>query len=284
MRIGFLCSYTKEDLALAKQCGFGSVELIVGHGAPLDPAVTKKDAILRAKDDFAKRGLEVSAVGNYQNNLSPKPAERERNAKHLENLLRLCELMGVNTLCTFAGRDPEKDLPDNIPMFKKVFAPLAQKAADKGLRIAFENCPMFDSFPFRGINIAYCPKAWDLMFDAVPTDNLGLEYDASHLICMLQDYLEVIYRYGERIFHVHAKDAEVVWRECKVNGILEHGAVRHRTPGMGQADWKQIVSALREVGYNGNLDIEGRHDPIYRGASEAEGLIIARKHLEQFIG
>jgi len=283
MRIGFLCSYTKEDLELAKRCGFTSVELIVGQGAPLDPARTKKDAILKAKADFAKRGLEISAVGCYQNNLAPETAQRERNSKHLGNLLRLCQMLDVKTLCTFAGRNPNKDIPDNIPMFKKVFTPLAEKAAGMGLRIAFENCPMFHSFPFRGINIAYCPKAWDLMFDAVPLDNLGLEYDASHLICMLQDYIEIIYEYGDRIFHVHAKDAEVVWRECSVNGILEHGAVRHRTPGMGEADWKQIISALREVGYNGNLDIEGRHDPIYRGASEEEGLIIARKHLEQFL-
>jgi len=284
MRIGFLCSYTEEDLELAARCGFGSVELIVGQGAPLDPAKTKREAALKAKEDFARRGLEVSAIGCYQNNLAPKEADRTRNVKHLENLLKLCEWMGVDTLCTFAGRDPEKDVPDNIPALRKVLAPVGKKAADKGLRIAFENCPMFHSFPFRGINIAYCPKAWDLMFDAVPADNLGLEYDPSHLICMLQDYVQIIYDYGERIFHVHAKDAEVVWRECKRNGILEHGAVRHRTPGMGQADWKQIVSALREVGYKGNLDIEGRHDPIYKGASEEEGLIIARKHLEQFIG
>jgi hypothetical protein len=29
-----------------------------------------------------------------------------------------------------------------------------------------------------------------------------------------------------------------------------------------------LISALRENGYAGNLDIEGRHDPIFHGKSE----------------
>ena len=60
--------------------------------------------------------------------------------------------------------------------------------------------------------------------------------------------------------------------------------MRHRVPGLGQADWSQIISALREVGYQGNLDIEGRHDPVLHGEYEEEGLVIAFKHLSQFVG
>jgi sugar phosphate isomerase/epimerase len=82
---------------------------------------------------------------------------------------------------------------------------------------------------------------------------------------------------------VHAKDAEVVERNVKLNGILEPGAVRHRTPGMGQVNWPRLISALRETGYASNLDIEGRHDPIYHGKTEEEGLRLSCNFLSTFV-
>ena len=72
-------------------------------------------------------------------------------------------------------------------------------------------------------------------------------------------------------------------RNIRVKGILEPGAVRHRTPGYGDVGWSKVISALVEVGYRGNLDIEGRHDPVFRGDREEEGLILSLKHLSQFV-
>ena len=123
-----------------------------------------------------------------------------------------------------------KDIPDNIPVFKEVFSPIVKQAEDKGIRIAFENCPLFHYFPFRGINIACCPRVEDLMFDAIPSETIRLEYDPSHLICLVIDYVEIIYKYGAKISHVHTKDAELLKRNIRVKGILEPGAVRHGTP------------------------------------------------------
>ena len=73
------------------------------------------------------------------------------------------------------------------------------------------------------------------------------------------------------------------WHNVPKNGIIEPGAVRHRTPGMGVADWAATISALVEVGYQGNLDIEGRHDPVYHGPRENEGLVISLEHLRRYI-
>jgi len=284
MRIGLLVSYTEEEINFLTRVGFKSCELIVSPGSALDPAVAKKRDIARAKDTLAERGIEVSAIGHYQNNLAPNQKQRKDAVAHLERLLDLCTMMDVGVMCTFAGRVPDLSIEDNIPHFKEVFAPLAKKAEDKGLKIGFENCPMFHHHPFRGINIAYTPRAWDFMFDAVPSPALGLEYDPSHLICLLIDPVEIIRAYGSKIVHVHAKDAEVDYSFVRMHGILEPGAVRHRTPGMGDVNWAKVVSALVEFGYKGNLDIEGRHDPIFGGALEEAGLIIGYKHLLHAIG
>jgi sugar phosphate isomerase/epimerase len=283
MKIGLLISYTPADIALCKRIGFKSCQLRIAPGSALDLAKCQEKDVLAAKEEMQKNDIEVSAIGDYPNNLDPDPVKRGNSIAHMERLMRVAELLGTNTICTFAGRIPDKDIPDNIPAFKEVYAPLAKKLEDRGLRMAFETCPMFHYFPFRGVNIAYTPRAWDLMFDAVPSPALGLEYDPSHLICLLMDYIEIVYRYGKRIYHVHAKDAEVVERNVKRNGILEPGAVRHRTPGMGQVNWPQLISALRENGYTGNLDIEGRHDPIFHGKTEEEGLRISYNYLRNFV-
>ena len=284
MRIGLLIDYGEDEIQFVKEAGFGSVELRIPPESALDPAVCGNEGLKAARDHLGEMDIEISSIGHYTNNLDPDPEVRRTNAAYLERLMDAAPVLGVDVVCTFAGRDPEVDIPDNIPAFKEVYTPLARKAEDMGLRLAFENCPMFHTFPFRGINIAYTPRAWDLMFDAVDSKALGLEYDPSHPVCLLMDEIELIYRYGERIYHVHAKDAEVVWRNVELNGILEPGAVRHRTPGLGQVDWAKFVSALTEVGYAGNLDIEGRHDPVYRDERENEGLLIAKRTLEQFVG
>ena len=282
MRIGYLCGYSQDEIAFARGAGFGSIELLVSPGSVLDPAVADKKTITEAKDAYAEADIEVSAIGHYCNHLDPDEETARANHKFFKSLFKLAELMEVDCLCTFAGRDPNLDLLDNIPRWKKVWAPTVKAAESKGLKIGYENCPMFHYFPFRGINIAYTPLAWDAMFSEIDSPNLGLEWDPSHLVCLLIDYMQTIYDYGAKIVHVHAKDAEVVWRNVERNGILEPGAVRHRTPGMGDVDWARVCSALVEVGYRGNLDIEGRHDPIYHGVRENEGLVISLEHLRQF--
>ncbi|HIC90256.1 MAG TPA: sugar phosphate isomerase/epimerase [Anaerolineae bacterium] len=283
MKIGLLIRYTSGDVDFVVRHGFGSVELLMWPGDPLDPIQTSADELRRAADNLRSRGLEISALGAYPNVLDPDPVRAKAAAAHLDALLDACHIMGVDVMGCFAGRDPEKDVLDNVPAFRQVFTPLVHKAEELGVTIAIENCPMFRGFPFRGVNIAYTPEAWDAMFEAVPSPALGLEYDPSHLVQMLMDYEQVIYDYGERIFHVHAKDAEVRPRILAREGVYGKNWHRDRMPGLGDVNWRRVISALVEVGYNGNLDIEGRHDPIYQGEREQEGLLLAKRHLEQFV-
>ncbi|MDD4889576.1 MAG: sugar phosphate isomerase/epimerase [Phycisphaerae bacterium] len=284
MKIGVLIRYSKADVDFLVEQGFRSCELLIWSGDPLDPNVKGNDRKLEAAREYlAEKKIEVSAVGAYPNLLDPDPAKARRNQAHLKSLIPVCKKLGVKTLCTFAGRIPDKSIGDNIPAFKKVFTPIVKRIENSGLKLAFENCPMFHSFPHRGVNIAYTPVAWDAMFEAIPSEAIGLEYDPSHLICQLIDPVQTIREYGSRIFHVHAKDAEVLWHKVRRIGFFERGAVRDRTPGLGQVNWKEVVSALVEAGYRGNMDIEGRHDPVYSRELEHAGLIIARRHLEQFV-
>jgi sugar phosphate isomerase/epimerase len=283
MKIGFLTSYDLGRIAFAGSNGFGSIQLIVNPGECLDPTRATEDAMLEAKEHIESVGVEISAVGTYNVNcLQADGTRRSEAVEFLKKTMDLCEMLGVKTLGTVPGRDTEKSVEDNMPGFKEVFTPLSAMAEDKGLTIVFENCPRFHYFPFRGVNIAYCPRAWDMMFDAVPSEALGLEYDPSHPVSMFSDYIEPIYRYGNKIHHVHAKDTEILTQNLRENGILQPEMFRYRLPGYGDVNWKKLTSALFEVGYEGNMDIEGCDDPMSRGSQE-RGLLLAKDYLRQLI-
>src|SRR5215212_9502986 len=98
--------------------------------------------------------------------------------KHLPRLAgQLKEAIGdadvtMHTLGMFGN-----PLDDSLLQFKQVWGELARRAADKGVRIAFENCAMDGNWASGDWNIAHNPDAWELMFDALPNDNLGLEWE-----------------------------------------------------------------------------------------------------------
>ena len=75
---------------------------------------------------------------------------------------------------------------------------LARRAADRGVRIAFENCAMGGNWATGDWNIAHNPDAWEMMFNAVPSDNLGLEWEPCHQLVYLIDPLPQIRKWAPR--------------------------------------------------------------------------------------
>ena len=283
MKIGFLTKYIKRKIDFAADNGFGCIELTIYPGDPLDPVREGRDELLRARDYIGERGLEISAIFTLVNCLDPDPKVATEAIRFTEACIDGCAAIGVTVFAGYPGRDPNRSVDENIPQYRKAFGPLIKKAGDIGVRIAFENCPKFHYFPFRGVNIAYNPRAWDILFDAIPSEIVGLEYDPSHSVSMFMDPILPLYRYADRIFHVHAKDAEILHDRLRLNGIFSEGMFRYRIPGFGDVDWRRLISALVEIGYAGNLDIEGGHDVMFAKEREESGLLLAKRNLERFL-
>ena len=95
-------------------------------------------------------------------------------------------------------------------------------------------------------NIAHNPAAWELMFAALPDENLGLEWEPCHQLVYLIDPLPQIRAWASRIFHVHGKDATVRRDVIRTHGIFgKHPFVQMRTPGFGDSDWARVIGDLR---------------------------------------
>ena len=235
-----------------------------------------------------RRGLSISALAYYPNPLSPDADARAAAQEHLRKVIAAAPLLGVDTVGTFAGRDRSKNLPDSLDDFRAVWPPLVSHAAEHGVRVAIENCPMifsYDEWP-GGDNLAYAPAIWREMFTAIPGDNFGLNFDPSHLVWQMIDCERAVHEFGERIFHVHGKDLEV-----RPDGLYEHGVMSlgigwqvPRLCGLGQVDWGRFIGALYAVGYDSVVSIE-HEDRRFEGSVELvqRGFLIARNTLRPLL-
>ena len=184
--------------------------------------------------------------------------------------------------------DKHKSTAENFNTFVRVFGPVIEHAERRGVKIAAENCP------FVGINLAYSPEIWRRMFEVFPSDNFGLCFDPSHLVWLGIDYLRALREFGDRVFYVHAKDAEILSEGLYNHGILDKvfdkksewdsGWWRYRLPGLGEVDWARFISLLAEIGYDGIISIE-HEDPVYEGTAELtkKGLILGQRHISQWV-
>jgi sugar phosphate isomerase/epimerase len=134
-------------------------------------------------------------------------------------------------------------------------------------------------------NIALDPAAWRLLFQAVPSPSLGLEWEPCHQLVRLIDPIPQLREWVPRIFHVHGKDATVDRQLLAAFGT--GGAVPfawHRTPGFGDTDWAQVCTILLMAGYEGTIDIEGYHDPVFKDDMELSGQVVGLDYLKRCRG
>ena len=241
---------------------------------------------------FADAGVELSAVGYYENNLHGDPEIRARTHEHLRRCIDAAVLLGVPHVGTFIGRNPSASVVENLADAEQVLPPLVAYAADRGVSLVVENCPMEGWHPdgYPG-NLAYSPELWEWMFEL----GFYLNYDPSHLLWLGIDPADAVRPYVDRVLHAQAKDTEVNPAARTRYGVFgrtigranewDVGWWRYRVPGRGQVDWLSVIDALDEGGFSGHIAVE-HEDPVWGGTPERvkRGLEIARDTLRPLVG
>jgi len=235
-----------------------------------------------------KHNLQISSLAYYPNPLHPDSAHRTLVGEHLKRVITAAEMLRVPIVGTFVGRDQHKTVEENFGEFEKVWPPLVKFANDHGIKIAIENCPMIfsnDEWP-GGLNLATSPAIWRRMWEIIPDANFGLNLDPSHLVWQMIDYVRVVYEFGSRILHVHAKDMRIDREQLYQRGILSLGMGWQipRLPGLGEVRWDQFISALYAVGYDYVVSIE-HEDRAFEKTEELvkRGFLISRDALRPYI-
>ena len=304
MQLGFMTAIVpelslKDIVTFAAREGFACLEVMcwpVGKAERKFAGVTHVDAAgftkARADEVWARaneHGVGLSGLGYYPNPLDPDPAVAKTSVDHLKKVIVAAEILGLQNVNSFVGRDWTKTVDENWPRFLKTWKPLIKFAADHGIKIGIENCPMSftrDEWP-GGKNLATTPVIWRRMFSDIPSDHFGLNYDPSHFILQFMDPASPLAEFKDKLFHLHAKDVRIRWERMNEVGIFAYPLDWHqpRIPGYGDIDWARFMAAVQDVGYDGPVCIEVEDGTFGSSlAGRQRALRVARNVLAPYFG
>lgn len=303
MQLGFVSAILPDlpfesVIATAADLGYSCVELMcwpVGKADRRYAGVTHLDvqhfddaAASEINQQLVTANVQLSGLGYYPNLLTPICEDADRFAEHLKAVIRAAAMLGVGNVNTFVGRDPAKSVDENWARFLEVWRPMMSYADEHDIRIGIENCPMLfsaDEWP-GGKNIATTPAIWRRMFDAIPSDHFGLNFDPSHFVWQQMDYLTPLREFAGRLFHIHAKDVRIDQHRLNDVGILASPLDYHcpKLPGLGDVNWGRFFSVLSDVGYQGPVCVEVE-DRAYEGSLDARKSALRQSadYLRQFM-
>ena len=236
----------------------------------------------------ADKGVEISSLAYYPNPLDPDEEKRNSYTAHLYKLMDASAMLDVNMITTFIGRDPSKNVEENLELVKEIWTPLMRYAEEKGVKVAIENCPMLftnDEWP-GGQNIMTSPANWRKVFEVLDSPNLGINYDPSHFVWQQIDYIKPLYEFKDKIFHVHYKDIKIYQDKLADVGIMATPLqyMSPKLPGLGDVDWGKYVSALTDIGYDGYSVIEVEDKAFEKSLDDAKkAILLSAKYLRNFI-
>ncbi|GGE25839.1 sugar phosphate isomerase [Pullulanibacillus camelliae] len=239
----------------------------------------------RVMDSLENQDIVISCLSIFGNALTGEGNNADTLASW-ERLIDSAHAFGTDLVTGFTGRMPGS-IDASMTRFTEVFGELAKRAEYAGVKLAFENCDMGGTWEQGDWNIAHNPMAWEMLFNAVSAENIGLQWEPCHQMVSLIDPIPQLRKWVDtgKIFNVHGKDATIAWDVVREYGI--HGPkdfVWHRTPGFGDTNWVDILSILRQGGYEGSIDIEGYHDPVYREEWEMTGQVHGLNYLKRCRG
>ena len=272
----------EETLSYLSSIGVQMVELGTGgypgrdHADP-DILLEDEEALNKFKALFPKYKVEISALSCHGNPVHPNKEIAKSFHEDFEKTILLAEKLGINQINTFSGCPGDHDgakypnwvtcpWPDDftkildyqwndvlIPYWKEAVKFAKSHGVNK---IALEMHPGFCVY-----NTASLLK----LRDAVG-EEIGANFDPSHLIWQGMDPVASIKKLKGAIFHFHAKDTYIDPYNNAVNGVLDTGNYGNvmdrswtfRTVGYGtdSGKWKAMMSALRMVDYDYAISIE----------------------------
>ena len=230
------------------------------------------EEIIATLPDLAKKsreeiGAPISILGYYCNSL-----QYDEHKALLEKCIDIAPKMGIDLVGTFAGALEGESVDAAMPRFKEVFGELVKRAEDNGVKLCIENCPMDGTWKKTTCNIGFNARAWEMMFDAVPSDALGLEWEPAHQQAQLVDPVANLRRWVGKVYHMHGKDAIIKHDLIASEGVISGEPFADmRFPGFGECDWRRIFAILFQHGYASDITVEGYHDPYYRHEWEMTG-------------
>jgi D-psicose/D-tagatose/L-ribulose 3-epimerase len=214
--------------------GFDTVEIPIE-----DPASLDADRVAKAIKESGLAVTTCAAMGPGRDLLSPDESVRKETMKYMRDSIDLAGKLGskrfVGPVYSEVGRlwksTPEEKKAETVLLVKQL-KELSEYASGKDVVLCVEGLNRFEtSFVnltsqvadiVKQVDHSNCKVMVDLFHAGIEEKNLG----------------DAIRTAGKDLFHLQVAEND------------------RGTPGTGQFDWDGIASALKEVGYDGDVIIE----------------------------
>lgn len=284
----------------AKEFGYDGVELGLPNHVDVrqtDPAYYQGILDLLAKYDLKLYAISTHLIGqavcdkidsrhqailpDYIWGDGDPEGIHQRAAEELIRTAQAAKMLGVDTVVGFTGSP--------IWAYLYSFPPVTEQMIEDGYQeFARRFLPILDEYQKLGIRYALEVHPTEIAFDTISAQRalealgnhpaFGFNYDPSHLGYQGVDYVDFIYHFSDRIFHVHMKD--VYWSDTPkqvgvFGGHVTFGDPRRywnfRSLGRGCINFEEIIRALNAIGYQGPLSVEWEDSAMDRehGARES---------------
>ena len=271
-------------------CGFKAIELIGWNTEYLNGYYTPAK-VKELKACLADEGLAISQFVHTPHELShPDKAKRQEAIANWQRAVDVGAELGAK-LINMVSSHPFA-MRDTIEIPRITTKPLVQTYATSGTPVGADWDRNYDDYveavracaeicakagtemtiePHPGRYLANHDGALRLL-EHVNHPALGINFDPSHTFPM-GDYPNItVYRLNKRIKHMHVSDNDGVTNV-------------HWRPGMGKIDWKAMMEALKEVGYDGVISVELEDVPgVSRGKNtNAPGVYRNETATQEFV-
>jgi sugar phosphate isomerase/epimerase len=296
-----------EMLDTVSALGIEAMEIGTGgypnnHHCPLDDLVADPAKAKAWKKKFEDKNIRVATLSCHGNPVHPDATHAAKDVDTFRKTVRLAEMIDVKVIVGFSGcpggsatdtqpnwityRWPPEYAANQDWQWKEKVIPYWKEAAkfarDHGIRrLAFEMHPNF---------VVYNPRTLLKLREAVG-EEIGANCDLSHLFWQGCDPVEVIHFLGKQgaIYHAHMKDTVMFPDNVAKYGVLNFAFDTADLPlasetfravgyGHGAGQWKAIMKAYMDVGYEGILSIENE-DPILAGPVGVERAVYVLKNV-----
>ncbi|HHW10733.1 MAG TPA: sugar phosphate isomerase/epimerase [Firmicutes bacterium] len=242
----------KGVIAWAAEAGLEAIDLLTAD-QEIAAEVKAKGLTLGSIDSAGRKGI-----------LSPDPNEQAQGIKEAcERIAQIKAVGGSILFEVFVPADPFQPRAKSFAIWKETYPEVVRAAEEHGVKIAVEPWPGPEpTLPNLGTN----PEMLRAMFEAIPSPSFGLCYDPSHFVRLGIDHIRLLEEFKDRVFHVHAKDCQIIPEGMYLVGTLGEtfgkryrhgsGSWRYCIPGRGNIDWAEVIFHLAANGYDGILAIE----------------------------
>lgn len=231
-------AYTLEE-TIKRIAGIGYDGIEIGAAAPhAYPAHLNKERRKEIKKVLDDNGMAVSSMlpapggGPGFNVASPLAEERREAVDQYKKVIELCSDLGGPTVMYIAGWQIYGTPRVQAWIWScEALSEIAKTAADFNVMLVVEPTPTDSNL------VESCDDAIEMM-EEVGAQNVGLMFDTQHAYYRNEVPTDYVHRMGKDLRHIH---------------LSELGRL---PPGTGRGDFVGLVTALREIDYQGYLTME----------------------------